>query len=333
LTTDFNAASWSASELLTDVLRAARLPDSGTIDYTPTVVLRMATDAIWNWAAHQTSTAREGRGLTQLSRTVATASISARGDVFELPPMAVADGIDAVYWQDDAGGQQTPLALIPDSLLPVFAQASDSSSTRPDGYTLRDGTIKVFPRCTSGTLVISYQRRHGQLVVGSDTAVVVSVANQGGFARVTLSGTPSAFVANAWVDVIGSNHPYRTKLHGARITSVVGGNVFDLSAAYADVTPLSAVGDVVVTYGKTPYVSLPLEMRPSLTQHVAANILAELGDASMVGMYDARAEAGAARTRDMLSPRSKADRPKMVNPHSLARGALAGRRRIRTDSF
>lgn len=329
---DFNGASWPASDLLTDVLRAARLPDTGTIDYTPTVVLRMATDSIWNWATHQLSTARDGRMAQAFQRDMATASLSSTTSVFELPPMGVADAIDGVTWISADGGQQCRLQVIPANMLPIFTQPNDAGSP-PTGYALMEGTIRVFPKCGAGTLQIVYQRRHGQLVVGSDTCIALNALDVGGLTSLNLSVVPSSFVAGAWVDVIGSTYPYRTKIAGARITLVSSFSI-DLDVSFSTFTAATDSGDTVVLYGKTPYVSLPLEMRASLTQHIAANIMAELGDTAMVGMYDQRADMGAQRTRDMLSPRTKADMPKLFNPYSLARrGGGRGGRRWRSDRF
>lgn len=333
MTTDFNGVAWTASQLLTEVYRAARLPDTGTVDYTPSVVLRMASDAIWNWATHQLSTARDGRMATTLLRA-ASGSLAVGSSVYELPPMGVADAVDSVTWVNGENSQEYRLEVIPASMLPLFTQPDDSGS-QPSGYALMDGTLRVFPRCTSGSLKITYQRRHGELVVGSDTASLVSViSGSGGNARITLSSTPTAFVSGAWLDLVTSSYPYRLRVHGMRIVTALGSNVFDVDVPYEDFAATAVDGDTLMTYGKTPYVQLPLEMRLPLTQHIAANIMAELGDGALVGMYDARSDAGAQRTRDMLSPRTKADMPKLFNPFSLSRrGGGRGGRRWRSDRF
>lgn len=331
MTTDFNGVSWTASQLLTEVYRVARLPDTGSIDYTPSVVLRIASDAIWNWATHQLSTARDGRMATTFLRA-ASGSQSSTSSVYELPPMGVADAIDSVTWVNSENSQEYRLEVIPAAMLPLFTQPDDSGS-QPSGYALMDGTLRVFPRCTSGSLKITYQRRHGELVVGSDTASLLNTLNSGGLASPNITVTPASFVADAWVDVVGSVYPYRTKIEGARIVTA-GVGYLDLDVSYDDFVAATDEGDTVVIYGKTPYVQLPLELRQPLTQHVAANIMAELGDGALVGMYDARSEAGAQRTRDMLSPRTKADMPKLFNPFSLSRrGGGRGGRRWRSDRF
>jgi hypothetical protein len=64
-------------------------------------------------------------------------------------------------------------------------------------------------------------------------------------------------------------------------------------------------------------------MKGSITNAVATEILVDIGDPAAT-VKSQLAEAAGARTRQMLSPRIKADREKIVNPNSLAR---AGARR------
>ena len=53
MSTDTNAETWTAAELLTEVYRECRMPSTGTVDYPAAVVLREATDAIRNFAQHE----------------------------------------------------------------------------------------------------------------------------------------------------------------------------------------------------------------------------------------------------------------------------------------
>lgn len=315
---------------MTEVYRAARLPDGGTVDYTPTVVLREATDAIWNWGSHSTSQARGGRHATSILRTVSSSSVTTSTQDYELPPMAVGDAIDSVTWINAAGNIECLLQVVPLGLETTFS--TPSSTGIATHYALLDGCVRVYPRPSeSGSLRIVYQRRHGQLVVGSDTAAVSSVTSDGGFARVTLTSTPSAFVAGAWLDFIGSTYPYRTRIHGASITTAHGSNQFTLSTTYAAFVAASLTGDTAVTYGKTPYVSMPLELRLPLTEKIASKILADIGDERLSMRREASAERGKALAEQMLSPRTKSTHEKAYNPRSLMRGALRTRGRFWVD--
>lgn len=328
MSTDYSAASWTAAELLADIYRACRLPSSGTQDYTPTVVLGMATSAIHDWGGHIVSTARDGRALADFSRA-STDARDVNGNDFELPPLALGDTIDSVVWVDSSG-ESWPLELIPQAMEHLFDQTGDTG--RPTCYAFRDGSIRVFPKPdTSGSLRIKYMRRHGVLVIGSDTTTVTSFASASSTdTNITVASIPSSVVAGAWLDVIGKYHPYRTKMHGLRVVSAAS-SVVRVSTPLAAFTAASTAGDTLALYGKTPYVQVPLEMREPLTRQISSRILAELGDLQLADGYDKMAIVGAQRVRDVLSPRSKVDRAKLKNPFSLARGGSSRRRRWTGD--
>jgi hypothetical protein len=66
-------------------------------------------------------------------------------------------------------------------------------------------------------------------------------------------------------------------------------------------------------------------MRLSLTKRVAVDIVREIGDMALAEQLSTFAEEEAARTRDMLSPRVKSDREKVISRNSLARRGVRGR--------
>lgn len=320
MTTDFNAATWSASDLLTEVYRASGLPDSGTVDWTPTATLREATNVIWSFAGPELAKAREGRLATTLLRAVTGDALSVSAQDYELPPMALGDALDSVAWVD-ASGKAKPLEVLPVGLEDMFA--SPSQTGEPQYFDLYGDFLRILPRpASTGSLRITYQRRHSELVIGSDTAVVSSVADNGGAARVTLSSTPSAFVAGAWLDFIGSTYPHRTKIHGAVIVTAHGSNQFTLSTSYAAFVAARLTNDTAVAYGKTPYVQLPMEMRSALNSKIAAKICSPIGDGQLYARHQTDAQDEMRRAKDAISPRTKATRQKAFNPRSVARSAL-----------
>lgn len=322
MTTDYNSASWTAADLLTEVYRACALPDTGTVDWTPAAVLREATSVIWSFAGPALAKAREGRLATTLLRAVTGDSVAVSGQDYELPPMALGDAIDSVAWIPAAENRVLPLEVIPLGLEDTYS--SPQHTGEPTHFALLDSTVRIYPRpSATGTLRVTYQRRHGELVqLGTDNATVSSVTDNGGAARVTLSATPAAFVAGAWIDVMGVRYPHRTKLHGAEIVTAHGSDQFTLSTSYADFVAASLVGDVAVTYGKTPYVQLPMEFRSALVSKIAAKISGVIGDAPMYARNQADAADELRRAKDAISPRTKTARQKAFNPRSVARSAL-----------
>lgn len=239
--------------------------------------------------------------------------------------MAVGDTIDSVTWIDAAGLMELPLQVIPLGLEATYT--SPSSTGTPAHYAMLDGCVRIYPRSSAtGSLRIVYQRRHGQLVaLGTDNSAVTAVITNAGFARVTLTATPASFVAGAWLDFIGSAYPYRTKIHGASITTAHGSNQFTLSTTFAAATAANLVGDTAALYSKTPFVSLPMELRLPLTEKIAAKILADLGDAALSARRESSAERGKQLADQLLNPRVKSQREKAFNPRSLMRSRTRGR--------
>ena len=286
-------------------------------------MLSECSNEIWGAAGHIQSSARNGRMATTILRAVSSSSVVTSGQDYELPPMAVGDTIDSVVWLNSAGTQERPLQVVPLGLESDFGPATVVGE--PEHYALLEGVLRIFPRpSVSGSLRINYQRRHGALVAGSDTASVTAVVDNGGFARVTLTSTPVSFVAGAWLDFMGVTYPYRIKLHGASITTAHGSSQFTLGVTYAAFLAAALVGDTAVVYGKTPYVHLPLEMRSYLVARVAGKIARQLGDMQLAAMHDAAAVQDGARAAAVLSPRTKYDRTKAFNPRSLLRGRMRG---------
>jgi len=297
------------------------MPDTGTVDWTPAVVLEEASNVIWSFAGPALAKAREGRLATTLLRAVTGDTLSVSAQDYELPPMALGDAIDSITWLD-ASGKPKPLAVIPLGLEDTYS--SPQQTGEPQYFELLGDLLRIMPRPSSaGSLRITYQRRHSELVaLGTDNATVNSVTDNGGFARVTLSTTPAAFVAGAWVDFIGVRYPHRTKIHGAVIVTAHGSSQFTLNITFAAFTAAKLTGDTAVTYGKTPYVQLPLELRSALNSKIAAKIMGYVGDAPMYQRAQMDAQDEMARAKDAISPRTKTARQKAFNLRSIARSAL-----------
>ncbi len=286
-------------------------------------MLREATDEIWGFAGHSVATARDGRLATSILRSVTSSSVVTSGQDYELPPMAVGDTVDSVIWVSSDSQSEWPLTQIPLGLEQQYT--TPASTGVPTNFAFLDGVVRIYPRPNlTGSLRITYQRRHGELVVGSDTASVTAVTDNGGFARVTLTATPSSFVAGAWLDFMGVTYPYRIKLHGASITTAHGSNQFTLSATYAAFVAASLVGDTATLYGKTPYVHLPMELRSALTARIAGKISGQLGDIQREARLEGVAERDGARAMAVMSPRGKASPQKAFNPNSLLRRRIRG---------
>lgn len=332
-THDQNAQGWTAASLLADVRRKASLPVTST-DFTDAVLLREASDVLWNFAGWALSQGGEARLLRTLERTVtstldAMSSPYRAASEFALPPLAVADSIENVSWRDAAGQRDCRLARI------EMAEESDydtpTNTGDPQAYALLDGRIRIYPQpTTGGKLRLSYQRRHPELILDGSPDVLTVVSSS-----YTVQTEVSFVVDDAapyspgdGVDLISPNYPYRYVVTDATVNGVTGAGSTTVRVVMSP-TWLQGFPTALrmVRAGTSPYVQMPLEMRAAVNEKIAANAMRIIGDMQGMQASELAAKEELSRVMQMLSPRTKRDKPKAVNPHShLRMGVVRGRR-------
>lgn len=336
---EVSALKWTAADVLLEARRKAALPKTST-EYTDEVVLREATDVLWSFGTWAMSQAGEGRLVEHLDRlpTELLASASRNMSEVALPSLALGDAIDAVTYVDSTGTQHVRLIRID------LAQESDyaplGAEGRPVSYALLAGRIRLYPRpIEGGTVRVQYQRRHGDLIVdkpGIDTAVppilpiirsatLVSHSGTSTSTTLTVSVAITDLSAGDRIDLIAPSVPHGVLVSGLELTSVVD-TVLTTSTPYSLLTNLDAFGQALVCRtGHSPVVSLPLEMRGAYSEKVAAHLMRQLGDLQGAQASEQAALMEMSRVMQLLSPRVKRDKPKVVSPYSHLRQRM-GRR-------
>lgn len=322
MATDRNALSWTSAQVLTDVRRKAALPVTST-DWTDAVVLREATDVLWAFTGWALAQAGEGRLLSSLDRPITAALTGIYGGrEFLIPPLAIASTIEGVTWTDASGTTQSRLARIDGAQEADFSTPGGQGS--PGSYALVGDRIRLYPLpTTGGTLRVTYQRRHPELVadVVANVGTLLSVAQASATtSTLTLSvGISPNVAAGDTVDILRSQYPYSPILANAEVTNVGGATTLTVEGPLAQLQGHDTSGARVVKAGQSPYVAMPLELRNCFNEKVASNILATLGDMQGAQAAEQRATLELARVMQMLSPRSKRDKPKAINPYSHLR--------------
>lgn len=324
MATDRNPLSWTSAQILSDVRRRASLPTTST-DWTDAVILREATEVLWDFAGWAMASSGEGRMLSSLDRPI-TATLTgafSSGSEVQLPPLAIASTLEMVTWTNATGQNEYRLTRLDAAQEATYATPADQGD--PNTYTLVGDRIRLYPQPNSGGILrITYQRRHPELVADSAaTAGTVSIAPStaaSSTVTLTMALAVTGLAVGDTVDVLSSSYPYSPILQSAEVTAIVGTTVtVDRSGAF-----FTNVGDMVgarvVRSGQSPYVQLPLEFRTCVTEKIAANILRTLGDLQGMQAAEASATMGLARVMQMLNPRVKRDKPKAINPSSLMRG-------------
>jgi hypothetical protein len=323
---DNNAGSWTAAELLTDVRQKGRIP-AGTLDYTDAILLEEASRAIWSFAGWAMTKASDGRLLAMLQRSSATAFTTpyAVGREVELPFDAVGDTFDSVVWVDSTG-VEARLQLIEEASQPLYD--TPTASGDPWGYSLVDGRLRLYPRpASAGNVRIAYQRRLPRLVAAAQTRTVTSQTLTATDLTLVHAATGQLVFAGDRFDVVNPVAPYRYYVSNALATTVP--NAFTITSTSCNTGNFSAGiaitldGLSIVKSGTSPYVHLPLEFKQCLTQKIAAQVLGDIGDAQGAMMLEQKAEAELARVVQLLTPRAKTSRVKVVNPHSHLRARRA----------
>lgn len=320
---DVNASTWTAAELLDDVRRRAVLP-STAIDWTDSALYREAADVLWSFAGWAIQQAGDGRLSETFNRSVSAALGSSyrSASEFELPPQAVADTIESVAWVNADGTAERRLRLIDAAAQSDYDQLDSYGD--PSEYALLGGRIRVYPEPTTGGVVrFQYQRRHPALVADttSNVATVTAVADGGGgFAAFTLAAT-TPFAVGDTVDILSSQSPYRA-LYTSLTVGLSAAQTVTLYVPYVFLSTLNMVGVRLVKSGTSPYVHFPLELRPAVTEKIAATVLRTIGDLQAAGACEVMAKDELMRVMGMLSPRAKRDRPKAINHSSLMRRSL-----------
>lgn len=328
--TDRTATTWTSAQVLSDVRRKASLPTTST-DWTDAVVLREATDVLWSFAGWALAQAGEGRLLASLDRPVTGALAGAYGQrEFTMPPLAVAGTLESVTWTDSTGSTQSRLVRLDHGEEPDWSTVTGTGS--PSSYALLGERIRVYPIPNSGgTLRFTYQRRHPELVTDTIASVgtlnAIPVAGTGATTTLSLAVAIAGLAVGDTVDVIGFSYPYAPLVSSAEVTAIAGTNLTVTAPQTTWTNVQDALGARVVRAGQSPYVSMPLELRTCVHEKTAANIMRTLGDLQGSAASEQLATMELSRVMQLLSPRSKRDKPFAINQFSHLRTGMRGWRR------
>jgi hypothetical protein len=320
---EFSAGAWSTSDLLSDVRRKARLSDSDA-DYTDVVLLRIATDVLITRAAQVHVLAREGHALAEAERTVSSEAVSEDGAEYVLPPWAMGEAISRVFYSSGDGSDEAPLDYVGGDVEPDML--ADMASGEPWGYTLIGNRLRLIPRPESatGTIRFLYPRRHGQLVASTEIRQLLGASDSGSGTTLQLASSPPAsWAVGAWVDVYGSTIPHSLSCTDARI-SLVGASSVVVEVPYATLGARlnsDPTKNYVALSGESGHVHVPLELRPGVTSLVAASVLRDLGFLPDANDREAEGMRVLGVAQDLITPRHKGTKEKIINRNSLFRGA------------
>ncbi len=325
MATDQSSLTWTTADVLSDVRRAASLPVTST-DWTDLVLLREVTSVLWSFAGWALLQGGEGRMLAALDRPITTALSGLSGQrEFVIPPGAALGTLEDVTFVDASGQNLSRLLRVDHG--DASLQAGVTATGTPSSYTLVGDRILLFPiPATGGTLRVTYPRRHAELVAdtAANCATLVSATSASATTSLLTIGVAiTGLVVGDTLDVIRASYPHAPIVESCEVVALAGGGLqVTVDRPVGAFSGNVLVGARVVRAGRSPYVSMPLELRGCVTEKTCANVLRAIGDLQGSMASEQAATVELARAMQMLSPRSRRDKPKAVNPFSHMRSRM-----------
>jgi len=243
---------------------------------------------------------------------VAELEIEVTSPVVQAPTRAVGAAFRAVGWAADGNSYPRPLSRIE----PERMSGHALTAGEPSGYVFRGNTIILVPGVSSGTIVLAYQQRPGQLVLPSDCAEVTAILGS----TVTVAAKPTAFDDDTVFDFVSAAPNFTATAldyNADGLEAVWTGNDVVLTAAGA---ALLSVGDYLCAAGETPIPQIPIEVHDLLAQAGALKMAQAQGssrlDAIAQGLADLRAQLTV-----ILSPRSDGSARPIISRSRIGAGA------------
>ncbi len=262
-------------------------------------LLRVLTGQLRNYIPAFLKSIREEYLVAQLSVTVTAATVP-------IPVRACGVALRTIGWTLPDGTVRNLARVEPERRGDLPA-----SGAEPVGFMFQGNNVILLPAVTSGTLVVSYQQRPGQLVLTTDCAEITGLEDGTTF---DVDANPSTLAVGTLVDVVGGAPNFKLK---AMDQTVVTNDSGHLELA-ANVPTDWAVGDWVCPATETCVPQIPLECFDLLAQAAALEIAQATGstrlEAIRAGLKDLREQ-----VLVILSPRADGSARPIISRSRLGR--------------
>lgn len=203
-----------------------------------------------------------------------------------------------------------------------FYNAGDSFSSRL-AYSFEGDKIKIHPYPANDvTLRVFYQWRPGQLVKTNNITYTAAITSVTSSTVVASGGMASNITTGTAVDIVQATPNYDLLVDGASDTTVGGGTV-----TFSTTNPSTsdvAVGDYLCDAGYTPIVHVPEEVFPLVVSSVVIRVLMMYGEYEQLAIEREMLAEEAANVSELLTPRNKGERRKVVNRYGALRSGYRG---------
>lgn len=284
--------------LIANTRRRASLPEGS--GFTDNDFLQVLSEQLRNYIPAFLKGIREEFIIAQASAAVTAATVP-------IPTRACGAALRTIAWTM-SDGTLRDLARIE----PERRNDYGSSTGEPVGYVFQGNNIILVPAATSGTLVVSYQQRPGQLVLPTSCGAITGI--DVGTNTLTFDSLPSTFLDSEVYDLVASRPNFT--LRGLDLSV---DNITSTTMEFTDALPAGILpGDFVCLATETPIPQIPHEAHDLLAQAAAYNIAASTGSTRTEAIAKALKELQEQLTM-LLSPRSDGSARVIVSRSRLGR--------------
>lgn len=283
--------------LVANCKRRASLPAGS--GFTTNDFLQVLSEQLRNYIPAFLKGIREEFIIAELEVAVTSATVP-------IPVRACGAALRTIAWQVSDGTRRNLPRIEPERRNDFQATGNE-----PLGYMFQGNNVILLPAATTGTLVVSYQQRPGQLVLPTSCAVVTGVDDA---YTLTFDSVPSNIVDSEFMDIVACRPNF--KLLGMDLSvNTVTSTTIEFTAPYpTGILP----GDFVCLAGETPIPQVPYEVHDLLAQAAAWEIATATGSTRKDAIKDALKDLREQVTM-LLSPRSDGSARVIVNRSRLGR--------------
>lgn len=293
------SADYTSTGLIANVKRRGFIPAGSGLSAAD--ILQVLTEQLRNYIPAFLKRIREEYIIAELR-------IAVTGATVPVPARAVGAALRSVDWLGPWDTVPRPLTRIEPERRNAYAATETSGNAA--GYVIQGNDLILVPAVTSGTLVLKYQQRPGQLVTVNECAQITAINT--GTRTLTFASVPASFTTSMVYDVVPATPNFVARSLDIAVSSVTTTTVV-LSAA---VPSTFVVGDYVCLAGETPVPQVPLEVHDLLAQAAASKIANSMGstrkDAIKEALKDLREEITV-----LLTPRSDSNARYVINRNGV----------------
>lgn len=282
--------------LIANCKRRASLP-AGT-GYTDNDFLQVLSEQLRNYIPAFLKGIREEFIIAEAQTSITAATVP-------LPPRACGAALRTIEWLLSDGTRRPLPRIEPER------RGGYTSGSEPLGYVFQGNNVLLVPPVTTGTLVVSYQQRPGQLVLPTSCAEVVGIEDD---FTLSFDSVPAEFLDSELYDIVACRPNFGSVGIDLSVNNITATTIEFTSAFPSGVLP----GDFVCIATETPIAQVPYEVHDLLAQAAAYAIAASTGSTRTSAIKDALKELRDEVTM-LLSPRSDGSARVVVSRSRLGR--------------